>query len=455
MTQESSPNMHSLPPADCQGNVEQPSSAIGLETTRPLGQADTRRNIRLGTHSIVALSQSLGVQARNDPRVLAALEAYLEAIRMGHPCSRVELLNQHPEIAGALSECLSALEYVQAAAPVLAESPPCSPALISTSNQLGDYRILREIGRGGMAVVYEAEQISLGRRVALKVLPFAAAIDPKQRQRFQIEAQAAAQLHHAHIVPIFGLGYDHGIHYYAMQFVEGRSLAAILDELRSFNLALATTVEKPTRLDREFCHNAARLGTEAADALDHAHGLGIVHRDIKPANLLIDPDGSLWITDFGLARYRSDLSLTHTGDMVGTLRYMSPEQALARRDVVDQRTDIYSLGITLYEQLTLQHAFDGRDHQELLRQIALDEPTLPRRLNPAIPRDLETIVLKAMAKEPSHRYTTAQELAADLRRFLEDKPIRRGAPALWSVACDGPDAIGSSWVQLAESLLWR
>ena len=325
--------------------------------------------------------------------------------------------------------------------------------LISTSNQLGDYRVLREIGRGGMAVVYEAEQISLGRRVALKVLPFAAAIDPKQRQRFQIEAQAAAQLHHAHIVPIFGLGYDHGIHYYAMQFVEGRSLAAILDELRSFNLAIATTVEKPTRPDREFCHNAARLGTEAANALDHAHGLGIVHRDIKPANLLIDPDGSLWITDFGLARYRSDLSLTHTGDMVGTLRYMSPEQALARRDVVDQRTDIYSLGITLYEQLTLQHAFDGRDHQELLRQIALDEPTLPHRLNPAIPRDLETIVLKAMAKEPSNRYTTAQELAADLRRFLEDKPIRaRAHPALWSVACDGPDAIGNSWVRLAGIL---
>ena len=144
---------------------------------------------------------------------------------------------------------------------------------------------------------------------------------------------------------------------------------------------------------------------------------------------LIDPDGSLWITDFGLARYRSDLSLTHTGDMVGTLRYMSPEQALARRGVVDQRTDIYSLGITLYEVLTLRLAFDGRDHQELLRQIALDEPILPRRLNPAVPSDLETIVLKAMAKEPANRYATAQELAADLRRFLEDKPIKARRPS--------------------------
>ena len=187
----------------------------------------------------------------------------------------------------------------------------------------------------------------------------------------------------------------------------------------------------PVHQDRAFFRNIARLGVEAAEALDHAHGLGILHRDIKPANLLIDRDGSLWITDFGLARFPSDLSLTHTGDMVGTLRYMSPEQALARRGVVDQRTDVYSLGVTLYELLALRPAFDGRDHQELLRQIALDEPTKPRRINPAIPRDLETIVLKAMAKDPSGRYATAQELAADLKRFLDDRPIlaRRPGPS--------------------------
>ena len=191
-----------------------------------------------------------------------------------------------------------------------------------------------------------------------------------------------------------------------------------------------STMSGPIHQDRAFFRNIARLGVEAAEALDHAHGLGILHRDIKPANLLIDRDGALWITDFGLARFPSDLSLTHTGDMVGTLRYMSPEQALARRGVVDQRTDVYSLGVTLYELLTLRPAFDGRDHQELLRQIALDEPTKPRRINPAIPRDLETIVLKAMAKDPSGRYTTAQELAADLKRFLDDRPIlaRRPGP---------------------------
>ncbi len=179
-----------------------------------------------------------------------------------------------------------------------------------------------------------------------------------------------------------------------------------------------------------FCRHVARIGADAADALDHAHGLGILHRDIKPANLLIDRHDAVWITDFGLARFHGDLSLTGTGDVVGTLRYMSPEQALARRGVVNQRTDIYALGVTLYELLTLRPAFDGRDHHELLGQIAIEEPARPRRLNPAIPRDLETIVLKAMAKDLPNRYATAQELAADLRRFLDDKPIVARRPGL-------------------------
>ncbi len=179
-----------------------------------------------------------------------------------------------------------------------------------------------------------------------------------------------------------------------------------------------------------FCRCVARLGADAADALDHAHGLGIIHRDVKPANLLIDQNGAVWITDFGLARFHSDFSLTGTDDIVGTLRYMSPEQALARRGVVDQRTDVYALGVTLYQLLTLRPAFDGRDHQVLLRQIALDEPVSPRRLDPAIPRDLETIILKAMAKDVSSRYATAQEMAGDLRRFLDDQPIVARRPGI-------------------------
>jgi tetratricopeptide (TPR) repeat protein len=182
--------------------------------------------------------------------------------------------------------------------------------------------------------------------------------------------------------------------------------------------------------NRIFCDNVARLGADAADALDHAHSLGIVHRDIKPANLLIDHHGALWITDFGLARFSSDMSLTNTGDMIGTLRYMSPEQSQARGGVVDQRTDIYALGVTLYELLTLRPAFGGKDHQELLRQIAQDEPVSLRRLNPAVPRDLETVILKAVAKDPASRYTTAAEFAADLRRFMDDQAILARRPGV-------------------------
>src|SRR5262249_5589411 len=155
----------------------------------------------------------------------------------------------------------------------------------------------------------------------------------------------------------------------------------------------------------------AQLGVQAAEALEHAHQLGILHRDIKPGNLLVDAAGHLWVTDFGLAQLPGDVNLTLTGDLVGTLRYMSPEQATAQRGALDHRTDIYSLGATLYELATLEPAFAGRDRHALLRQIATEEPRPPGRLNPAIPTELETIILKAMDKSPGDRYQTAQELA--------------------------------------------
>ena len=416
-------------------NVKRPSTAVAKYAVVS-AKRTSPDPVQFEEGSLLSLSLSIGGLVRDDPRVVIALEEYLEGLSTGCPLSRVDFLARHPEIADSLGQCLSGLEFIHAAGAQLAGLQPASSLqtgdLVSPSTLLGEYRILREVGRGGMGVVYEAEQVSLGRRVALKVLPFAAAIDPKQRQRFQIEAQAAAQLHHPHIVPIFSVGCDHGIHYYAMQFVEGRSLGAILHELRPTSNDLRTESAKHSAIQRDRTHfrDVARLGAEAAEALDHAHGLGILHRDIKPANLLIDQDGALWITDFGLARFRGDLSLTNTGDMVGTLRYMSPEQALARRGVVDQRTDIYSLGATLYELLTLQPAFNGRDHQELLRQIALDEPASPRRIKLSVPRDLETIVLKAMAKDPSSRYTTAQELSADLKRFLDGRPILAHRPGV-------------------------
>jgi tetratricopeptide (TPR) repeat protein len=182
---------------------------------------------------------------------------------------------------------------------------------------------------------------------------------------------------------------------------------------------------------RDFFRTAARLAVQAAGALEHAHQLGVVHRDIKPGNLLVDGRGELWVTDFGLAQVQGDAKLTLTGDLVGTLRYMSPEQALAQRVLVDHRSDVYSLGVTLYELLTLEPAFAGNDRQELLRQIAFEEPAPPRRLNKAIPGELETIVLKAMEKNPADRYGTGQELADDLERFLKDEPIRARRPSAW------------------------
>ena len=395
------------------------------------------------------------------PEVIGILEEFLAELEAGARPNPEELVARCPEMAEPLKACLASLELLQDAALSLRGSGrPEQPAALenlSELGQLGDFRLVREVGRGGMGVVYEAEQISLGRRVALKVLPFAAALDARQLQRFKNEAQAAASLHHTNIVPVFGVGCEGGTHYYAMQYIEGQTLAADHRELARrervwlgrFHLGTerspcrgilryATQGGAFRRRESRALRAAALLGMQAAEALEHAHQLGVVHRDIKPANLLVESISPfaleetgaeaegvrLWVTDFGLAHCRhGPVGLTVTGDLVGTLRYMSPEQALAQPTGVDHRTDIYSLGATLYEFLTLEPTFDGRDRQELLRQIALEEPKPVRRVNKAIPLDLETIVLKAMAKNPAERYATARELANDLRRFLRDEPI--------------------------------
>jgi eukaryotic-like serine/threonine-protein kinase len=425
--------------------------------------------------------------ASGEATVIRAVQEYLAALEAGQEPDRREFLEHYAAVAGPLAECLDGLDLQHRAAPELSE--PAAVALaenepsaggICSPEPLGDYRILREVGRGGMGVVYEAEQLSLGRRVALKLLPFAAALDARHLQRFKNEAQAAAHLHHPHIVPVYAVGCERGVHYYAMQFIDRQTLAALIDELRRMTAPRGPEEKPPfsapsrvahelvsggldpwrTRLDgpaaaaaapgpvprpasrtasrpsagvlsserstksQAFFRTVANLGVQAAEALEHAHQLGVVHRDVKPANLLLDDRGKLWVTDFGLAQVHGDTKLTETGDLVGTLRYMSPEQALAKRVPVDHRTDVYSLGTTLYELLTLVPAFPGRDRQEVLRQIAFEEPRPPRRAQKAIPAELETIVLKAMAKNPGDRYGTAQELADDLKRFVDGLPIR-------------------------------
>jgi WD40 repeat protein/serine/threonine protein kinase len=408
------------------------------------------------------LVSSSGLPAELTARVLVVLEGYLADLERGARPRPQEVLARHPDLAGPLAECLGRLDQQHdAAVRIRAAVPLAARGGEADLGRLGDFRLLREIGRGGMGVVYEAEQLSLQRRVALKVLPFGATVDARQLRRFQTEARAAAGLHHTNIVPVYYVGSERGVHYYAMQFVEGSDLASLVAHLRRQGgraapdsqavetvaaadgeavppTAAPAAVTRPVAglstehaaRSLEYFRTVARLGIQAAEALDYAHQQGIVHRDIKPANLLVDAEGRLWVTDFGVAHVQSDPRLTMSGDLVGTLRYMSPEQALANRGIVDHRSDVYSLGATLYELLTLEPVFPGNDRQELLHKITFEEPLPPRRHCPGIPVELETIVLKAVAKSPAERYDTAQELADDLRRFLDDLPIRARRPSL-------------------------
>ncbi len=317
---------------------------------------------------------------------------------------------------------------------------------------LGGFRILRQLGRGGMGVVYLAEQIGLGRRVAVKVLPFATLLDQRQLERFRNEARAAAMLRHPAIVGVHAVGCEHGINYYVMDYVEGLSLAEIIAQNDAGRRPASRPFSRPDRDNsggsanstaplatlstarqsgqRGWANAVANIGIQAARALHHAHQQGVLHRDIKPSNLLVDQDGNLHITDFGLARIQEDQRLTVTGDLVGTLRYMSPEQ-LTGEMLVDQRTDICALGLTLYELLTGQAAYPAQQRAVLMEEVRRGVPAPPTRVCPDIPRDLETIVLKAIEKVPALRYQQAAALADDLERYLQNKPVRARRIGTW------------------------
>ncbi|HWG42256.1 MAG TPA: serine/threonine-protein kinase [Gemmataceae bacterium] len=374
------------------------------------------------------------LSTEREERLHEVLLAYLEAEARGQAPDTRQFLEAHVEFAEELADFLASRQRVESIIAPLRDVPTRdgrgaeedrSLTVAAPLHLLGDFHLVREIGRGGMGIVYEAEQLSLNRRVAVKVLPFAVALDPKQLHRFKNEAQTAALLQHPNIVPVYAVGCEAGVHYFAMQYIQGRSLAALIDE-KTFANGSGSDTSRDARI--------AELGLRAALALEHAHEQGVVHRDIKPANLLLDERGELWITDFGLALFQTSPNVTLSGELVGTLRYMSPEQARAKRGLIDHRTDIYSLGATLYELLTLQPVFAGQDGQELLCQIASQEPILPRSLDRTITVDLETVLLKAMAKNPAERYASAGELADDLKRFLEHKPIRARRPTLMDKA---------------------
>ncbi|MEM9588274.1 MAG: protein kinase [Planctomycetota bacterium] len=275
----------------------------------------------------------------------------------------------------------------------------------SRPEKLDDFRLIRQIGRGGMGVVFEAEQVSLGRSVAVKVLPGSLLQDEKHITRFQREAQLAASLHHTHIVPVFGVGSDQGYHYYVMQLIDGIGLDECLAAGEDFG-----------------CDQVVDMGIQEARALAHAHRQGILHRDIKPANLLREASGKLWITDFGVAKAMETLEATRSTDAIGTLRYMAPEQATGNADC---RSDVYSLGLTLYELLAGRPAWDDETiRRGVVGRHGIQAPTKLRKMNPAVSLDLQTVIHHAIEFSAADRYADADHFAADLQRLANREPIR-------------------------------
>jgi serine/threonine protein kinase len=444
------------------------------------------------------MSNSPSEEDRHPVEVIA--EEYSARIRAGEKPTVEEYAQRYPEHAELLRTILPSIALVERVSNndsvQSSSSEPHSflPTAHGQPSSLGDYEIVRELGRGGMGVVYEAIQRSLNRHVALKVISGLISGNDKHNARFRREAEAAASLHHTNIVPIYGIGEDHGLQYYAMQLIDGVTLHDVIECLknettgsthsgeaarRMLNKSTTETIapskvtkstsfasqpvasplktappreaetlelitappDDPTmvagdelvlhsatdsaevpssqRLTREYFRNVARTIANVANALHYAHHQRVLHRDIKPANLLLDREGTVWITDFGLAR-RTDLdNETQTGEVLGTLRYMAPEQIAGSGD---SRVDIYSLGLTLFELLTLKPAIESPK----LRLLDPERNSIlrsPRSIQANIPADLQTITLKACAYDAKDRYQHARELEEDLRRFLEDRPI--------------------------------
>jgi formylglycine-generating enzyme required for sulfatase activity len=359
---------------------------------------------------------------KNDA-VKAALIEYRAAWFAGEREEPAAFCRSHPECGPELRNRIDDFIYVAESLhddAAKEEIPSSGDSRKSAGWTLGGYRIVREIGRGGMGVVYEAEELSLERRVALKILPPHLSFYDDAVLKFRREAQAGGRQSHPGIVSVYAVGEHEGIHFISQELVEGG--ATLADTLRQH--------KRCEELPRGYFREVAEFVAELADALEYAHNSGVVHRDVKPSNILLTAGGHPKLTDFGLAKIEDALALSRTGDLAGTPYYMSPEQASSRRTEVDRRTDIYSLGVTLYEMLTLRLPFEGDTSHEVLKKIVFNDPEESHKVNPRTPRDLSVIGMKAMEKDPGRRYQSMAAFAADLRRYLSGDVILAKPAAL-------------------------
>lgn len=377
---------------------------------------------------------------RQSEQTVEALAAeFVECLRGGQTPAISDYTERYPQLADEIRDLFPMLARLETLAPRMTGENPGEPR---KGDSVGPYLLLGEIGRGGMAIVFDAEDERTGQRVALKILP---TVRSEQfRERFRREARSNQRLHHTHIVPVLDSGESAGLQYIAMQRIDGSSLQCVLQDViamrstQSVEKAPATRppastvhlmrdpTDDPQQADRRYIGNVVRIGIQVAEAIAHAHAQGVFHRDIKPSNVLLDRQGDAWVTDFGLAKVEGD-DLTRTGDIVGTPRYMAPERL---RGEFTAASDVYSIGITLYELLAYRPAFMESDRVRLLHQIETARPPALRTLNAAVPRDIETVVSTAISRDPRHRYESVADLAQDLRRAADGEPVRARRPSL-------------------------
>jgi tetratricopeptide (TPR) repeat protein/predicted Ser/Thr protein kinase len=354
-----------------------------------------------------------------------AMAAFQRFRAAGQQADRAAFLREHAhlhDVLAPLFETMADTAAGAASAPAPATDAGSAdggaPTLLGPGTCLGDYRLVREVGRGGMGVVYEAEQLSLGRRVALKVLPAHLTGTARSIERFRREAAAASRLRHPAIVPIHDVGEWRGVHWFSMEFVDGRPLHEVMQQER---LGVRDDCSRVAEL--------AEITARLADALQHAHDRGLVHRDVKPHNVMIGADGSVRLLDFGLAKETDAVSQSATGEFLGTPHYCSPEQ-ITGRGQAGPAADVFSLGIVLYELLARQRPFDGDSARAVLSRIEAGEFPPLQKTAPDVPRDLQTICHKALERRPQDRYPSAGAFAADLRRFLRIEPIHAVPPGM-------------------------